>query len=165
MSIIIKASGWRDSTACRHSRSISRSNPRRLAKPLNPSRLASSSRCWFAILNSSSRSASLVAISSSAAASGANSVTHDSCVARTCRSPRPKRVAVRTSERIGPHDQLFAAEPRQQKNEQAEQDELQIGDVDPTIDGAMHGVLVETDGEPRLRAGHPDIGEYALHAV
>ena len=64
-----------------------------------------------------------------------------------------------------PHDELLAAEPCQEQNEQAEQDKLQIGDVDLAVDAAMHGVFVEADGKPRLRPGHADIGEDAPHAV
>ncbi len=54
-------------------------------------------------------------MSSSAAASGANSATQGSCEARTCRSPRPNRAAVRTSDADRPHHQLLAAKPCQQQ--------------------------------------------------
>ena len=64
-----------------------------------------------------------------------------------------------------PHHQLLAAEPGDEQNEQAEHDELQIGDIDLVIDAGMHGALVETDGEPRLRPRHAHIGENPLDAV
>jgi hypothetical protein len=51
------------------------------------------------------------------------------------------------------HDELFTAEPRQDKNEQAEHNEPQIGDVDLAIDLAVHGVLVKSNDEARLRPG------------
>ena len=64
-----------------------------------------------------------------------------------------------------PHDELLAAEPGDQKNEHAEQRELQIGDADFAVDAAVHGLLIEADGKPRLRPGHADISEDAPDAV
>ena len=86
--------------------------------------------------------------------------------ARTCRSPRPKRAAVRTSDRIGRTIKLLAAEPgEREERSMPNSDELQIGDADLAVDAAVHGVLIEADGKPRLRPRHADIGEDAPHAV
>ena len=62
-------------------------------------------------------------------------------------------------------DELLAAEPRHQQNEDAEQRELQEGDGRFMVDAGLHGALVEADGKARLRRRHARISEDTPDAV
>ena len=64
-----------------------------------------------------------------------------------------------------PDDELLAAEPRHEQDEDAEQRQLQKGDGGCMVDAGLHGVLVEADGETCLRPGHVHIGKNAPDAV